>query len=160
MLWQYFHVGIPSHHFLADESMPKVSNAWGALTIPITTVFLFFRMGKRLFAQSDSIPFPMPSLMGFVGALLLGFALGMSLLYGWTVFLDNVPFLIFGLALFFPTYRSEYFLGFVLGLTYFIGGVLPVVVGAVFLVVSAVIYLLIRPLILRLLKLINKRSVS
>ena len=156
LLWQYFQGRLPSHHFLADETMPLVSNAWGALVIPITTWFLLFRVENRLFSQSDSIPFPKHTLIGFLSSLIFGVVLGISVVNEFEMFLSKVPFIIFGVALFFPTYKAEYFLGFVLGLTYFIGGVLPVVVGSVFLLISAVIYLLIRRLILKLVKIIRK----
>ncbi len=160
LLWQYFHAGIPRHHFLADKTLPLISNAWGALVIPITTWFLLFRVEKRLFIQSDAISFPRHTLFGFLSALLFGLVLGIAIMYGFETFLNYIPLIIFSLALFFPTYKAEYFLGFILGLTYFIGGVLPVVVGSVFLLISAVIYLLIRQLILKLVKLIKKNNNS
>lgn len=156
LLWQYFHEGIPSHYFLADKTMPLVSNAWGALVIPITTWFLLFRVNSGLFSDSDTIPFPKHTLIAFLSALLFGFALGISIVNRFELFLSNVPLILFSFALFFPTYKAEYFLGFVLGLTYFIGGVLPVVVGSVFLLISAVIYLVIRQLIIKLVKMIRK----
>ena len=156
LLWQYFHGGIPSHYFLADKTMPLISNVWGALVIPITTWFLLFRVEKGLFSQSDSIPFPKYALIAFLSALLFGIVLGISVVNRFQEFLSAVPFIIFILPLFFPTYKAEYFLGFVLGLTYFIGGVLPVIVGSVFLLISAVIYLVIRRLILKLVKMIRK----
>ena len=156
LLWQYFHDGIPSHHFLADKTLPLISNAWGALVIPITTWFLLFRVEKRLFSQSDTIAFPKHTLFGFLSALLFAVVLGIAIVYGFETFSSYSPLIIFSLALFFPTYKAEYFLGFILGLTYFIGGVLPVVVGSIFLLVSALMYLLIRPLILKLIKMIKK----
>ena len=156
LLWQYFHGGIPSHHFLADKTLQLISNVWGALVIPITTWFLLFRVERRLFSQSDTIAFPKHTLFGFLSAFLFGLALGISIVYGFETFSSYSPLIIFSLALFFPTYKAEYFLGFILGLTYFIGGVLPVVVGSIFLLVSALMYLLIRPLILKLIKMIKK----
>ena len=156
LLWQYFQGGIPSHYFLADKTMPLISNAWGALVIPITTWFLLFRVEKGLFSQSDSIPFPKHTLIEFLSALLLGVCLGISVVYGFETFSSSLILVLFGSALFFPTYKAEYFLGFVLGLTYFIGGVLPVVVGSVLLGISAVIYLLVRRLILKLVSMIKK----
>ncbi len=156
LLWQYFHDGIPSHHFLADKTLPLISNAWGALVIPITTWFLLFRVEKRLFSQSDTIAFPKHTLSGFLSALLFAVVLGIAIVYGFETFSSYSPLIIFSLALFFPTYKAEYFLGFILGLTYFIGGVLPVVVGSIFLLISALLYLLIRPLMLRLVKMARK----
>jgi hypothetical protein len=156
LLWQYLQDGIPAHHFLADKTMPLVSNAWGALVIPIITWFLLFRIEKGLFRHTEAISFPTHSLIAFLSALLFGIVLGISVVSGFKLFLGNVPLILFSLALFLPIYKAEYFLGFVLGLTYFIGGVLPVVVGSVFLLISAAIYLLIRPLIIKLLKMIKK----
>ena len=148
LLWQYFHGGIPGHHFLADKNMPLVSNVWGALVIPPFVWFLMNRIQKRLFERSDTIDFPKISLYAWFGALLFGITLGLSIYYGFKTFSGNVPLLLLVFALFFPTYKSEYFLGFVLGLTWFIGGVLPVVVGSVFLLFSAFVHIYLRKWIL------------
>lgn len=140
LLWQYFNGGIPKHHFLADESLPSISNAWGALTVPLLTVFSFWQIKKRLFKNTHVIDYPQNTMLAFGGGLVFGITLGLGLLFGWNLFLENVPFIIFGLAIFFPVYKAEYFLGFVLGLTYFVGGVLPVAVGLVFLAIAAGIH--------------------
>lgn len=158
LLWQHFNGGIPSHHLLADKTLPLISNAWGALVIPITTWFLLFRVGKGLFGKTDIISFPTHTLYGFLSALLFALVLGMAIEYSFKTFLSYIPLILFSLALFFPTYKAEYFLGFILGLTYFIGGVLPVVVGSIFLLISAVIYLLIRPFILKLFKMVKNEN--
>lgn len=155
LLWQYFHGGIPSHHFLADKTMPLISNAWGVLVIPIITWFLLLRVENGLFSPSDIISFPKHTWFGFLSSLVFGICLGLSITYGFKDFSSNALYIILGLALFFPTYKSEYLLGFVLGMTYFIGGVLPVVVGSVLLFISAVIYLGARRLILKLLKMVK-----
>jgi hypothetical protein len=144
LLWQYFHGGIPAHHFLADEDMPLVSNGWGALVIPIFTWLMMFRIEKRLFKTKDIIDFPSTTLYSLLGSLLFGIALGLSIYYQFKTFSGNVPLILFVLALFVPTYRSEYYLGFVLGLTWYIGGVLPVLVGSVFILFSAGIHIYLR----------------
>jgi hypothetical protein len=33
--WEWSQGGIASHHFLADSSMPAISNAWGLLWLPL-----------------------------------------------------------------------------------------------------------------------------
>ncbi|SFC06946.1 hypothetical protein SAMN05421780_102463 [Flexibacter flexilis DSM 6793] len=137
LLWQYFNGGIPKHHFLADESMPVVSNAWGALTIPLLTWFSLQRIKAGLFNNLTEINFPKNTVLAFGCAAAFGISLGLALLFNWSIFLENVPFIVLGLAVFFPVYKAEYFLGFVLGLTYFVGGVLPVVVGFMFLAIAA-----------------------
>lgn len=158
LLYQYFSDGIPSHHFLARKEMPLVSNAWGIVTIPAFTWFLVWRIAKRIFNQTDTIEFPKNVLAAFSVSLVFGVALGLSIQYGFKTFTGNVPIILFTLALFFRTYRAECFLGFVLGLTYFVGGVLPIVVGSVFLALSAITYLYIRSFALWIVALIFKKG--
>jgi hypothetical protein len=52
------------------------------------------------------------------------------------------------LALFIPIYRAEYLLGFVLGMTYIFGPILPIGMGVVLMILFAVTYKYIRPGIL------------
>lgn len=161
LLYQHFHDGIPSHHFLARKDMPQVSNVWGILTIPVLTWLLLWRVDKRIFSSNSVVEFPNDVIIGFAASLMFGIALGLSIQFGFKTFSGNVPVLLLVLALLFPTYRAEYFLGFVIGLTYFVGGVLPIVVGAVFLAVSALVYLYVRTFLLWIFRLIvqQKRKV-
>jgi hypothetical protein len=55
---------------------------------------------------------------------------------------------IFAISLFFPIYRAECLLGFVIGMTYTFGAVLPPGIGSILVLIGAVIYLGIRPAIL------------
>lgn len=156
LLCQYFNEGIPNHHFLARTDMPRVSNAWGLLTIPFFTWFMLYRVDKRVFKNTTELAFPRAVFIAFVASLVFGIILGISIQAGVKEFSGNVPIMLCVLALLFPTYRAEYFLGFVLGLTYFVGGVLPIVVGAVFLLLSALVYLFVRRFILWIFRLIVK----
>ena len=47
LAWNYFHGGIPRHHILAREDLPEISNAWGAIILPLLTWFVGFRVQKR-----------------------------------------------------------------------------------------------------------------
>ena len=53
--------------------------------------------------------------------------------------------LLFVVAIFIPIFKSEYFLGFVLGLTYTFGGALPIIIGLVLVTAFYIIYKFIRP---------------
>jgi hypothetical protein len=56
LTWNYYHGGIPSHHILADKTLPKISNLWGALLLPLLTWVLLYRAQKRIFMdQSASV---------------------------------------------------------------------------------------------------------
>ena len=158
LLYQYLHAGIPSHHFLARKDMPQVSNVWGILTIPIFTWLLLWRISKRFLSEPNTVQFLKTVLVAFIASLAFGVALGLGIQSEFKLFTINVPFILFTLALFFPTYRAEYFLGFVLGLTYFVGGVLPIIVGGVFLLISALIHLVLRRFLLWIYRLIFKKS--
>jgi hypothetical protein len=160
LLYQYLHEGIPNHHFLARKDMPEVSNVWGILTIPVFTWFLLWRISKRFAREPNTTQFLKNVLVAFVASLAFGFALGLGIQFDLKLFTENVPLILFILALLFPTYRAEYFLGFVLGLTYFVGGVLPIVVGAVFLLFSALIHLLVRRFIVWIYRLIVEKSTA
>lgn len=151
LLWNHFHGGVPSHSILAREDMPSISNWWGALVLPLLTWFLLYRIEQRLrkaSAPSGWSPYPSDVVFGFAGALLFGIVLSTSFALKYA----DVPFFmlisIFGIALFLPIYRSEYLLGFVIGMTYVFGAVLPTGIGSILVLLSAVIYLVVRPGIL------------
>lgn len=158
LLYQYLHIGIPSHHFLARNDMPLVSNVWGIVTIPLFTWFLLWLVSQRLFKHGSKILFPENVIIAFGASLVFGLALGLSIQFGSRLLPSNVPIVLFVLALLLPTYRAEYFLGFVLGLTYFVGGVLPIVIGVVFLLLSAITYLYVRALLIWIFRLIVKKT--
>ena len=147
LTWNHSHGGVPSHHVLADETLPLISNWWGILVIPLLTLFLTYRIQKRIYrpGYQETYSSLNQALYGFLGALSFGillavfFTLGNSVMPGYMI-LGLLP-----LALFFPIYRAEYLLGFVLGMTYTFGAVLPTGVGSILALIGAGIYLLIRP---------------
>ena len=48
LAWDHFHGGVPSHHILAREDLPEISNWWGGVLLPLLTWFLLYRVEKRL----------------------------------------------------------------------------------------------------------------
>lgn len=153
LLWQHFHGGVVSHHFLQRADMPAISNWWGALLLPALTWFLLGLTQKRLGAGAAApeagSQSPQSAALGFAAALLLGILLSVAFTLG----LESASaFLFFGsmvLGLVLPVYRSECLLGFVLGMAFTFGAVLPTVIGSVIAGVSAVVHLGLRPLVLR-----------
>lgn len=105
---------------------------------------MLWRIESRLFREATTIRVPTQALTAFTGALAYGILLGTSITGGFKAISSNTPWVIAVAALLFPVYRAEYFLGFVLGLTYWIGGVLPIVVGGAFLLMAFVVYTFIR----------------
>lgn len=152
LAWNYYHGGIPSHHLLADENLPEISNVWGGLLLPVLTWFLLYRIQLRVNRRNDEKSertyFPVKIFYGFVGALLFGIILSAFFTSGDHDMPGYMLLALFLLALFIPIYQSENILGFVIGMTYTFGAVLPTLVGSILALIGVVLYLLIRPALL------------
>ncbi len=156
LAWDYFHEGVPSHHLLHREDLPSISNWWGILLLPLFTWFLLSRIKRR--SQTAKPPSRYDSwqaiFFGFLGTLWFGLALS----YLFTIGSDSTGTMMLGLiALSFliPVYRAEYLLGFVVGMFYTFGGILPIVIGCVLWVLFTINYKLIRTGFLFLVSKIN-----
>jgi hypothetical protein len=147
LIWDYFHGGVPSHHILAREDMPAFSNWWGGILIPVLTWFLTFRIQKRVATQHLN-EIPKNVWLSFLAALLFGILLSVFFMLRISDLSGYMLLSVFVLALFFPLYRSEYLLGFILGLVYTFGGVLPILIGSILITGAFTIYKLIRPMIM------------
>ena len=142
-LWEYVNGGVVTHHLLADEDMPGVSNWWGLVIIPllawITVAAIRYRRRGSAASLQDLRKKDKIVLKRFLAALIFG--MGASLL--WKFKLDDVlqyyiliPVVI---AFFRPVHLPEFLLGFTLGMLYSFGGVLPVIVGLVLMILCFVI---------------------
>ena len=154
LAWSHYHGGVPSHHILHREDLPAISNWWGGLLLPLLTWFLLYRIQKRL--MRDNVEKSKVSkhlgniLYGFTGALFFGILLSVFFSFGYSDisgYMLSGPFL---LALFVPIYRAECMLGFVLGMTFTFGAVLPTAVGSILALVGAILYLYVRPVVLNI----------
>ncbi|MGL2986105.1 hypothetical protein ACSVH5_00790 [Flavobacterium sp. RSSA_27] len=148
LLWDYFHGGVTSHHLLQNKDLPSFSNWWSGILLPLLTWFLLYRSQVRIAKEATSSALPSSFIAYFVGALLFGIVLSVF----FTLSNQDVPFyMIVGLlmlALFLPIYRSECFLGFVIGMTFTFGGVLPVLIGTILVLICSILYLALRPMVL------------
>jgi hypothetical protein len=147
LIWNHFHGGVPSHHVLADANLPLISNWWGIIVIPLLTVFLTYRIQKRIYGPNDQEISNLLKqvIFGFLGALSFGILLAFFFASGNQ---DMPGYMILGLlplSFFFPIYRAECMLGFVLGMTYTFGAVLPTGIGSLLILIGLWIYLFLRP---------------
>ena len=37
LIWQHFHDGVPAHHLLQNPDLPRMSNWFGGLLLPVLT---------------------------------------------------------------------------------------------------------------------------
>lgn len=151
LAWNHFHGGIPSHHILADKDLPEISNLWGALLLPLLTWFLSYRTQKRIFSQGDSIvelSTIKQAMYAFTISLAYGAITAGLFSYGYPDMTGNMMLGIFVLALFFPVYRAECLLGFVMGMTVTFGAVLPTGIGSILTLIAFVLFRGVRPVVL------------
>ncbi|WP_267220920.1 hypothetical protein [Dyella silvae] len=147
LTWQHFHGGVPSHHLLARADLPAISNWWGGLVLPLMTWFLVGRVHRRLASQAGSSM--RHALSGFIAALCFGVLLSVFFTLGNEQVTGAMFESLFLIALVVPIYRAEYLMGFVLGMAYTFGGVLPSIIGSVMALITMVIYRYIRAGLLR-----------
>lgn len=139
--WDYVHEGIPVHHIFHSAAMPGMPNWWGAIVLPFFTYFLLFRISKRLKKTENKESL---QLIGsrFLGGILFAVSISVSFMNGIEI-TDYIMCLIFLLAFIFPLYKSEYFLGWVLGSAYSFGAMIPILFGSILCLIFFLIYQLV-----------------
>jgi hypothetical protein len=153
LTWQQLHGGVPAHSFLARDDFPRISNWWGVLVLPVLTWFLTGRVRARM-QHEDGVNAAATfhsAHRGLVAALLYGAALATAFTFGQSDITSSLFFALPVIGIVLPIHRAEYVLGFVLGMTYTFGGVLPTVVASAMSAVTALLYLVLRPAVLWLL---------
>lgn len=139
--WDYFHGGVPTHYLLHNDRLPGISNWWGAAILPFFTWFLLYRIHKRidrreLLVASESIR---NAALRFLAAVLVAVSIAVSFMNGIEV-TDYIMGSLFILAFFFPLYKSEYLLGWVLGATFTFGAILPMGFGSLLALLFFIFY--------------------
>ncbi len=142
ILREYFSGGVITHHLLAQEDMPGFSNWWGLFTVTSLALIVLWLVDRRLQQHPETKEGSV--LRAFFGALLFGVAMGVLWEFGMVEILSKAIWLPLVLALFLPVYRPEYLLGFVVGMAYTFGGILPILFGVVLLTGSFIIHKLAR----------------
>lgn len=154
LVWEQVNGGIVSHHFLAMKEMPAISNWWGLLLLPILAWFLAGSIQKRIDVQSNGKISKSKGLTSILVGCLAALVFGLLLSYFFTTGNENgSATLFFGmlvLAVILPIYRAECLLGFILGMTFTFGAVLPMFIGTIVATLSALVHLLIFPGLIRL----------
>lgn len=150
LIWNHFNGGVPAHHILNRDNLPEISNWWGGLILPALTLFLVYRIQKRLIHNKSTSLISIS--YGFFFALLFGILLSLFYTIGHSNISSGMMKGLFLLALFFPVYRAECLLGFVIGMTFTFGAVLPTITGCILVLAGAVIYLYVRTGIIFIIK--------
>ena len=135
--WQHLHGGVPAHHLLADHTLPALSNWWGLLTLPLLAWFLLGRIERRRVARPRAAH---GDFAAFTGAVVFGAVLSLLFTAGQNSAIDTMMLALALLALFYPVHRAACVLGFVVGMTWTFGAVLPMIAAALFAAAGAAIF--------------------
>lgn len=152
LTWQQLHGGVPAHSFLARDDFPRISNWWGALVLPVLTWFLTGRVLDRMqdAGGANAAATWRSARRSFAVALLYGAVLATAFTLRRSEITSSLFFALPVIGILLPIHRAEYVLGFVLGMTYTFGAVLPTFIAALLSIVTALLYLVLRPFVLRL----------
>lgn len=145
LIWQHFHDGVPAHHLLHDPELPRISNWWGGLLLPVLTWGLLSLSRRRVKAMES--PRIQPVIIGLLAGLLYGVGMSVTFFTGYESITSYLFFGLLPLALLLPVYRPECLLGFVLGMSTGFGAVLPTLFAALMALATFVVHRLVgRPL--------------
>ncbi|HWV47209.1 MAG TPA: hypothetical protein VN039_14500 [Nitrospira sp.] len=137
LAYEHFNGGVQSNYLLDRPDLPLISNWYGLIVLPLLGWLLGVRLRNHP-TLSTRLWLPKDIWAGLVCSLLYGAALATSC--------ELAPFtitsaLLLGmllLAVALPIYRVECIFGFVVGMTFTFGAVLPALVAVVFAAVSVV----------------------
>ena len=132
--------GIASHHFLADPSMPAISNAWGLLWLPLLAVLYAPSIRRRAIGSSLRARWRPGITAGRVGGLTAGFALAAFVIVGPDIDGTWILGSLLTLSLAFPVWRGETVLGFLTGAMVAIGTILPSIFALAFAALSFAVH--------------------
>ncbi|HEY0334618.1 MAG TPA: hypothetical protein VGC74_13045 [Stenotrophomonas sp.] len=138
--WEHTHGGILRHHLLNDASLPAISNVWGLAVMPLLAALAAWVVARRMRERPGAL---LPATAGFFGALLAGAALSLAFLASGEAAATQVMMAILVASVVFPVYRAEYLFGFVIGMTFVFGPVLPALVACVPMLVATLSQLIV-----------------
>lgn len=151
LAWEHAQGGVLSHNILNRSDLPAISNLWGVLVIPALAWFAIGQAQRRMVTAtergSSSRAAAREAAFGFFGALLYGALLAASFRLGFEQATSYIFLGAFVIGILLPVYRGVCLLGFVVGMAFVFGAVLPTVVGSIIAVFSALIHLLIRSML-------------
>ena len=137
---EHFNGGVRSHHLLDRADLPTISNWFGLVVLPVLGWLADVRLRNQM-TSSTRPGLPTGFVVGLVCSLLYGAALATSFAVGASTITSGLFLGLFLLAVALPVYRVECMLGFVVGMSFTFGSVLPALVAVVVAAVSFLVRL-------------------
>jgi len=138
LAWRHFHEGVPAHHLLHNPDLPRISDWFGGLLLPVLTWGLLSLAKRRVMATGS--PGVKSVAVGLVAGAAVGVVMAVTFFSGHESLTSYLFFGLLPLALFVPVHRPECLLGFVLGMTAGFGAVLPTLFGSLMALATFVIH--------------------
>jgi hypothetical protein len=142
LAWEAMHGGIRSHHLLNQADLPAISNSWGILVLPMLGWMAAYFVRRRATSGAHASS---RALAALCGALAVGVALSAAFRMGWGNVTAGLFFAVLLSGVVPRIYRAEYAFGFVLGMTFVFGSVLPTMAAMVAAGVSALAHFAVYP---------------
>ncbi|MBB3834641.1 putative membrane protein YeaQ/YmgE (transglycosylase-associated protein family) [Xanthomonas arboricola] len=155
LAWEHSHGGVRSHHLLNRADLPAISNWWGLLSLPLVGWLAVSVVASR--AAGDGAVFR-NAVAGAVGAWAAGGSLSVAFVLGNESVAFGVLVTLLLCAVVVRAYRAEYLFGFVLGMTFVFGAVLPCIVFVAIASVSAIAHFALWPALRRLIGKTRRRQ--
>ena len=138
--WEWSQGGIASHHFLADASMPAISNAWGLVWLPLLAALYAPSIRRRAMGPGLRARWRPSIAAGLLGGLATGGAIAAFVIVRPDIDGAWVLGSLFALSLAFPVWRGETVLGFLVGAMAAIGAILPSIFAFAFAAISFAVH--------------------
>ncbi|MEW6993761.1 hypothetical protein AADZ84_05770 [Colwelliaceae bacterium MEBiC 14330] len=153
LIWESLNGGVKTHHLFARDDLFGISNWWGLIILPLLvwiTAYSIEHRSNRLTDQLSVSNFYKSVCVNFLIMLLMCLTSSTFFMLGFQNIAIYMLFAVLIIALFFPLYRIEAIVGYVLGGAFFTGPMIPFVGVILFVSVSAFSHFCIKPLIFRL----------
>ncbi|HEX4854253.1 hypothetical protein [Arenimonas sp.] len=148
LAYEHSNGGVVSHHLLARPDLPLISNWLELAVLPVLGWLFGWRLHGRSAAGSPTrAGAPRSFWFAAGGAFAYGALLAGGFEFGVSDLTSALFYGLFLIAVALPVYRVEFLLGFVLGMTFTFGGVLPALIGAVFGLISLGVRLVARAVV-------------
>jgi len=144
LAWEASHGGVQSHHLLNRANLPSVSNSWGLLVLPVLGWVAAYFVRRRAKFSAHA---PSQALAAFFGSLVVGLALSAAFRLDLGSVTSGLFFAVLLSGVVLRTYRAEYVFGFVLGMTFVFGSVLPTMAALVAGSVSVLAHFAVYPMV-------------
>lgn len=138
--WEWSQGGIGSHSFMADPSMPDISNLWGLAWLPLLACLYAPSIRTRAIGGGLRARWRPSIAAGLIGGLAVGGSVAAFVIFGPDIDGGWILGGLLTLSLIFPVWRGETVLGFLTGMMVGVGAILPSIFALIFSVISFAVH--------------------